>query len=343
MLLLIGMNHRTAPLRVRERIGFREDNLERYIPLLCSCGGVEEAAMLCTCNRMEIYARVDRIEKGVASITDFIADNYQGSDKPHSFLYTFTGKKAISHLFRVSAGLDSQVLGENQILGQVKKTYRVASQVNSTNGFLKLLFHRSISVGKKVRERTEISSGRVSVGSIGVELAKKRLGSLTDKTILILGAGKVSELVVSNLVTRGAETIIVSNRTYERACYLAETLKGEAIRFDEFEEGLRKADIVISSTSAPHYVIKKSLVESVMDKRDKPVVFIDLALPRDVEPRVADLERVTLYDMEALDLVIGENMTQRRGEAKKAERMVREEVEKFMKRLDKNGWNINEN
>ncbi|MFQ5834506.1 MAG: glutamyl-tRNA reductase [bacterium] len=341
MLLLVGMNHRSAPLKIRERIGFNEENSKRFLPLLPRYEGIQETVILCTCNRMEIYAWVKHIKVGMTSIKYFIAKNYLGRDKLDSFLYTVTGKEAISHLFRVSSGLDSQVLGENQILGQVKKAYGLALEANTANGFLKLLFHRAISVGKKVREKTQISSGRVSVGSVGVELARKTLKSLKDKIILILGAGKISELVVAGLAKEGAKTIIVSNRTYEKARHLAQTLKGKAIKFDKLEEGLKEADIVISSTAAPHYIIKKSLVQKIMDQRDKPLLFIDLALPRDVEPTVADLERVTLYNMEDLDLVIKGNMVERRKKAKKAEEIVKEEVEDFMEKMMKNGWNRN--
>jgi len=337
MLLLMGMNHRTAPLKIREKIGFNENTLERFLPLLSLYEGIQEAVILCTCNRMEIYAWVKQMKAGITSIKDFIAASYQGNEDLDSFLYSFTGEEAISHLFRVSSGLDSQVLGENQILGQVKKAYRVALEANTTNGFLKFLFHRSISVGKKVREKTQISSGRISVGSVGVELAKKTLKSLKDKIILILGAGKISELVVAGLTKEGVKTIIVSNRTYEKARYLAQTLKGKAIKFDKLEEGLKEADIVISSTSAPHYLIKKSLVKKIMSRRDKPLLFIDLALPRDIEPTVADLEKVTLYNMENLDLVIKGNMVGRRKEGKKAEEIVKEKVEEFMKKMKKNG------
>jgi glutamyl-tRNA reductase len=337
----MGMNHRTAPLRIRERIGFNEENLKRFLFLLPTYEGIQEAVILCTCNRMEIYARVHQIETGIGSVRDFIAHNYQGSNELDSFLYILTGKEAISHLFRVSSGLDSQVLGENQILAQVKKAYRLALEINATNGFLKFLFHRSISVGKKVREKTGISRGRISVGSVGVELARKTLRSLRGKIILILGAGKISELVAAGLANEGAKTIIVSNRTYEKACYLTQTLKGKAIKFDKLEEGLKEADIVISSTAAPHYIIKKFLVKKIIGKRDKPLLFIDLALPRDVEPTMADLERVTLYNMEDLDLVVKGNMVDRRKEAKKAEEIVKEEVEDFMKKTKKNGWNTN--
>jgi glutamyl-tRNA reductase len=333
----MGMSHRTAPLRVRERIGFNEKNFKRFLPLLPTYEGIQEAVILCTCNRMEIYAWVEQITTGMASIKDFIAKSYLGSDELDSFLYTLSGKEAVNHLFRVSSGLDSQVLGENQILGQVKKAYRLALEANTANGFLKLLFHRAISVGKKVREKTEISYGRVSVGTVGVELARKRLKSLRNKIILILGAGKISELVAAGLAKEGVKAIIVSNRTYEKARHLAQTLKGKAIKFDKIEEGLKEADIVISSTSAPHYLIKKSLAKKIMDQRDKPLLFIDLALPRDVEPTVADLERVTLYNMEDLDLVIKGNMVERRKEAKKAEEMVKEEVEDFIKKMKKTG------
>ncbi len=336
MLVLIGMNHRTAPLRVRERIEFNEENLEKFLPLLPRYEGIREAVILCTCNRMEIYAWVRQMSTGITSIKNFIAKSYRGDHKLGSFLYTFTGKEAISHLFKVSSGLDSQVMGENQILGQVKKVYRLALEANTANGFLKLLFHRSISVGKKVRERTEISYGKVSVGSVGVGLAKKTLGNLKGKIILIVGAGEISELVAASLAKEGVKTIIVSNRTYGKARYLAQTLKGKAIKFDKLDEGLKKADIVISSTAAPHYLIKRSMVKETMDRRDKPLLFIDLALPRDVEPTVADLERVTLYNMEDLDLVIEGNMVKRTKEAEKAEEIVREEVEGFIRKMEKN-------
>jgi glutamyl-tRNA reductase len=191
-------------------------------------------------------------------------------------------------------------------------------------------------VGKKVRERTEISYGKVSVGSVGVGLAKKTLGNLKGKIILIVGAGEISELVAASLAKEGVKTIIVSNRTYGKARYLAQALKGKVIKFDKLDEGLKKADIVISSTAAPHYLIKRSMVKETMDTRDKPLLFIDLALPRDVEPTVADLERVILYNMEDLDLVVEGNMVKRTKEAEKVEEIVREEVEDFIRKMEKN-------
>lgn len=339
MLLLIGMNHRTVPLSIREKIRFNEENLRRFLPVLRTYRGIEEVAVLCTCNRVEIYAWVKQMNLAISSLKEFLQDNYGGDEKLDPFLCTLTGEEVISHLFRVSAGLDSQVIGESQILGQVKKAYRLSREVNATDGFLKPLFHRAVSIGKKVREKTEISRGKVSVGSVGVELAKKTLASLRDKTILVLGAGKISELVGANLANEGVKAIVVSNRNYQKACHLAQALKGKAVRFDRLEEGLRQADIVISSTAASHYIIKKSMLKQVMDKRDKPLLFIDLALPRDIEPAAADLEGVTLYNMEDLDLVIEGNMVKRRKEAKKAEEMVKEETEEFEKKMKKTGWN----
>ncbi len=339
MLLLIGMNHRTVPLSIREKIRFNEENLKRFLPVLRTYRGIEEVAILCTCNRVEIYAWVKQMNLAISSLKEFMEDNYQGGDKLDPFLYTLIGEEVISHLFRVSAGLDSQVIGESQILGQVKKAYRLSREVNATDGFLKPLFHRAVSTGKKVRKKTEISRGKVSVGSVGVELAKKTLASLRDKTILVLGAGKISELVGANLANEGVKAIVVSNRNYQKACHLAQILKGEAVRFDRLEQGLRQADIVISSTAASHYIIKKSMLKQVMDKRDKPLLFIDLALPRDIEPAAADLEGVTLYNMEDLDLVIEGNMVKRRKEAKKAEEMVKEEAQEFEEKMKKTGWN----
>jgi glutamyl-tRNA reductase len=194
-----------------------------------------------------------------------------------------------------------------------------------------------------VREKTEISSGRVSVGSVGVELAKKTLTNLKDKTILILGAGKISELVVASLAKQGVKAIIVSNRTYQKARDLAQVFKGKAIKFDKLEEGLQEADMVISSTAAPRYLIKKSMVKKIMDGRDKSLLFIDLALPRDVEPTVASLHGVTLYNMEDLDLVIQGNMVRRRKKAEKAEEIVKEEAKEFIKKMKKNAWNRQKN
>ncbi len=342
MLVLVGMNHRTASLEVRERIGFSRKDSEKYLPLLPTYEGIQEAVVLCTCNRMEIYAWVSEAKTGIESIKKFMTKTCRATDNLDSFLYTFVGSRAITHLFRVSSGLDSQVPGENEILGQVKKAYRLALEANTTDGFLKLLFHRSISVGKKVREKTGISYGRISVASIGVQLAKQALRNLRNKTILVLGAGKISELVAANLAKEGVKTVVVSNRTYEKALSLAHTLGGMAIRFDNLEEGLRKADVVISSTSAPHYIFRKSTVKKIMNGRNRPLVFIDLALPRDVEPAVGDLEGVRLHNMDGLDLVIKKNMIGRQEEAKKAEGIIKKEVEGFTRKMKKNTWNKND-
>lgn len=338
---MVGMNHRTVPLRVREKLRVNETSLNSFIGVLRVQEGSAEGVILCTCNRVEVYVWVKQTEAAISSIKEFLKDNYGGDEKLDPFLCTLTGEEVISHLFRVSAGLDSQVIGESQILGQVKKAYRFSREVNATDGFLKPLFHRAVSIGKKVREKTEISRGKVSVGSVGVELARKTLASLRDKTILVLGAGKISELVGANLANEGIKAIIVSNRSYKKACHLAQTLKGEAISFDRLEEGLGQADIVISSTAASHYIIKKSMLERVMDGRDKPLLIIDLALPRDIEPAAADLEGVTLYNMEDLDLVIEGNMVKRRKEARKAEEIVKEEAEEFGEKMERTGWNQN--
>ena len=338
MLLMVGMNHRTVPLRIREKLRVNETSLNRFIGVLRFQEGSGEGVILSTCNRVEVYVWAKQTEVAISSIKDFLEDNYIGDEKLDPFLCTLAGGEVISHLFRVSAGIDSQVIGEDQILGQVKKAYHLSREVNASDGFLKPLFHRAVSIGKKVREKTEISRGKVSVGSVGVELARKTLVSLRDKTILILGAGKISELVGVNLASEGVKAVIVSNRSYQKACHLAQTLKGEAVRFDKLEEGLRQADIVISSTAASHYIIKKSMIKQVMDKRDKPLLLIDLALPRDIEPAAADLEGVTLYNMEDLDLVIEGNMVKRRKEAKKAEEIVKEEAQEFEEKMKKTGW-----
>ena len=341
MLLMVGMNHRVVPLRIREKLEVDETSLNGFIRQLRVYEGNAEGVILCTCNRVEVYVWVKQTETAISSIKEFLEDNYGGDEKLDPFLCTLTGEEVISHLFRVSAGLDSQVIGEDQILGQVKKAYRFSREVNATDGFLKPLFHRAVSIGKKVRQKTEISRGKISVGSVGVELAKKTLASLRDKTILVLGAGKISELVGANLANEGIKAIIVSNRSYKKACHLAQTLKGEAIRFDRLEEGLRQADIVISSTAASHFIIKKSMLERVMDGRDKPLLIIDLALPRDIEPAAAHLEGVTLYNMEDLDLVIEGNMVKRRKEARKAEEIVKKEAQEFGEKMEKTGWNQN--
>ena len=339
MLLMVGMNHRTVPLRVREKLRVNETSLNSFIGVLRVCEGRAEGVILSTCNRVEVYVWAKQTEAAISSIKDFLADNYVGDEKLDPFLCTLADEEVISHLFRVSAGLDSQVIGEDQILGQVKKAYRLSHEVNASDGFLKPLFHRAVSIGKKVREKTEISRGKVSVGSVGVELARKKVASLRDRTILVLGAGKISELVGANLSNEGVKAIIVSNRSYKKACHLAQSLKGEAVRFNRLEEGLRHADIVISSTAASHYIIKKSMLKRVMDGRDKPLLIIDLALPRDIEPTAADLEGLTLYNMEDLDLVIKGNMLKRRNEAKKAEEIVKKEAEEFGEKMKKTGWN----
>ena len=332
MIVLIGLNHKTAPLAVREKIfaGCQEE--KDLLSSLRSINGVGEVLYLSTCNRIEIIASVEETEDAGKSLNDFLAQN--GGLTPTEVancFYEYRGEEAVRHIFRVAASLDSLVMGETQILGQVKDAYRQALAQNATGVVLNRLMHCSFRAAKRVRSETAIAVNPVSVSFAAVELAKKIFGSLTGKKILLIGAGEMAELTGMNLISNGAEEIIVANRSMPQAIALAEKFHGEAVSLDALEEKLIEVDIVISSTGAPAYIVTADLIRKIHHQRKNRLLFlIDIAVPRDIDPAASSLENVYLYNIDNLQDIVDENMNVRKKEAIKAEMIVEEEITRYV-------------
>jgi glutamyl-tRNA reductase len=330
--IVVGLNHRTAPIALRECLAFQEDKLPEALQQANALPTLKENMILSTCNRVEIYGVAREMEKAVFDLENFLSHYHHLSLKEfEKNLYSYTGEEAVKHIFRVASSLDSMVVGEPQILGQIKDAYDIATQTKTSGLILHRLLHRAFHVAKRVRTETKISNSAVSVSSVAVELAKKIFESLERKTVLLIGAGEMCELAAQHLVSGGIEKVLVTNRTYERAVTLAEQFKGEAIPFEEMNLGLRRADIVISATDSPQYLIRHDQVAKVVkDRRQKPIFFIDIADPRDIEPKVGEIENAYLYNIDDLQKVTHENIKDREKEALKAEAIVEEEVAKFV-------------
>jgi len=331
-LLVIGLNHNTAPIEIRECLAFPEDKLGEALSKVHALSSVKEDMIVSTCNRVEIYAATRETEKAVHDLKEFLCQYHGISLKEfEKSLYTHIGEEAVRHIFRVASSLDSMVLGEPQILGQIKDAYDISQQAKTSGLILHRLLHRAFHVAKRVRTETKIAISAVSVSSVAVELAEKIFGTLEKKTVLLIGAGEMCELAARHLVSGGVEKILVTNRTYERAVSLAQEFRGEAIPFEDMTQGLKKTDIVISATNSPQYLIGHDQITKVMRyRKQKPIFFIDIADPRDIEPKVGDMENVYLYNIDDLQKVANENIKDREKEAQKAETIVQDEVVKFV-------------
>jgi len=336
-LSLIGINHKTAPIEVRERIAISREDLPEATRALAAVPGVTECMIVSTCNRVEILAAVDSssADSPTDGLTSFLHRHF-GLDPallaPH--LYEHRDQEAVRHLFRVAASLDSMVVGEPQILGQVKEAFAVARASGTVGGQLEHLLQSAFAAAKKVRSETEIGSNSVSIASVAVELARKIFGSLQGRTVFLVGAGKMSELAARHLVQQGAGAILVTNRTLERARRMAETFQGQVIPFDQLYEAASQADIVISSTGAPHPIFRREHgQEFLRRRRNRPMFFIDIAVPRDVDPEMGKLEGIFVYDIDDLQQVAAAHMAERSREATDAEALIAGEVERFHQRL----------
>ena len=336
-LLLTGVSHKTAPVEVREGLAFREEDLAVALKDLQACPGVSEAVILSTCNRVEITITTEDNADPQATVEAFLADHkpvIAHDMAPH--LYRYEGREAIHHLFRVAASLDSMVVGEPQILGQLKTAYSVAKDAGACSGWLDGLLTRAFSVAKRVRSETGIGQMAVSVSYAAVELARKIFGSLENRTVMIVGAGKMSELTARHLrrSSSGKSHVFVTNRTYERAVEMAKLFQGTPVEYSRFLGMLPEVDILIASSGAPHYILHKEEMQRVISaRRNKPAFLIDIAVPRNIEPSVNDLANVFLYDIDDLQEVVEANLRERHKEAERAEILVLEEVDRMMARL----------
>jgi len=331
-LLVIGLNHSTAPVEVREKITFPGDQDGRVTMLVADVPGVEEVMILATCNRAEIIATAEDASAATERLIEVMGRIHElHPDSFKDFLYVKTDGEAARHIFRVASSLDSMVLGESQILGQVKESYRRATAVSATAAILNRLLHRAFFTAKRVRTETGVGSAAVSVAYVAVELAKKILGDLTNKSVLLIGAGEMAELAARHLSGQVDRPVVVVNRTFENACILAKQLDGNAMSMEQLHDALAAADVVITSTGSCEPLIGPREMKLVMRRRRfRPIFVIDIAIPRDVEPEVNDIDGVYLYNIDDLQSVVDENMGERREEARRGEGIVSEEVEKFM-------------
>ena len=319
----LGLSHHTAPVTVRERFAFTEAAGLEALHKLRSSGLADEAVILSTCNRVEIYAATQAEPRpALAALQQFLLDHHNYREPLNGEIYTLTEPESLEHLFKVASGLDSMVLGETEILGQLKKAYDLALRHKHTGSRLNKAFQRAFNVAKQIRTETNIQRGSVSV-----ELAEKIFDTLSQRQVMVIGAGETSEKTARALLSRGAHSLIVSNRSHERAVALAQELEGRAVHFDEWAAEFGKIDIVISSTSAPHYVLDRQKLAPLMALRaNRPLLLIDIAVPRDVEPEVNFLDNVYLYNIDDLQAIADDYLKQRREEIAVCEKIIREKA-----------------
>ena len=331
----IGMNHETAPIELRERLASESDNTLKALVSMRGLDVVKEGLFLSTCNRVEALFITEEAEEAKRSVVSLMSKlGNIGTEELMTCLYAFEDMDAVKHVFNVASSLDSMVLGEPQILGQIKEAYAQATSQNTSGVILNRLMHRAFHVAKRVRSETDICEAAVSISYAAVELAKKIFHILEGKKVLLIGAGEMAELAAKHLLSNGVSSVMVANRTFERAVEVAERFNALPVSFDEIGSQLLDVDIVITSTASPEYVITRPQVKkSLRKRRNRPIFFIDIAVPRDVEPEVNDLNNVYLYDIDDLQGVIELNMAQRQEAAVKAGRIVEEEVVKYEKWL----------
>jgi glutamyl-tRNA reductase len=343
--VVIGLSHRSSPVEVRERFAFAEAKIPGALQALRESGIAGEAVILSTCNRVEIYAATAlEPARAFVELKQFLVTVHAYDAALGDELYTLSEPQSLQHLFKVACGLDSMVLGETEILGQLKKAYELAFQHKHTGARLNKAFQRAFHVAKHVRTETNIQRGSVSVASVAVELAEKIFSSLGDRAVLVIGAGETSEKTARALLSRGARSIIVANRSHDRAVALAAEFGGRAVPFDDWGAEFQKIDIAISSTSAPHHILDRARLEPLMKARQhRPLLLIDIAVPRDIHPEVNFLENVYLYNIDDLQAIADDYLKLRREEIVKCEQIIAEKVKpllepkSFQPRMDTDG------
>lgn len=331
-IVVVGLSHKSAPIEVREKLNFPESTLPDALRKLMSYEGIRESLIVSTCNRVEIYASVSDSAAGIDRIKQFISD-YHGlsRDALDQSLYVYPDAQGVRHTFRVASSLDSMVLGEAQILGQLKDAFDISLKTKTTSTILNKLIKKAISVAKRVRTETRLAEGAVSISSAAVELAKKIFGDLDGKHVMLLGAGEMAELAAQHLLGNGVKNIMVANRTFERAEELAKEFKGDAIRFEHFPDALVMVDILICATGAPNYVVNPDMVNRALkERRNKPIFMIDISNPRNIDPEVDKIDNVYLYDIDDLQSKVDVNAGGRAKEAEKAEELITLEVETYL-------------
>ena len=328
---LIGVNHNSAPVEVRERLAIPEAQLPDAIRTLVQQPGVEEGMVLSTCNRVELLTST----RQRSDLRGFLRSYFGLSpDALHSHVYEFQERDAVRHVFRVASSLDSMVVGEPQILGQVKEAYAIARGLGAVHSALEALLSRAFAVAKRVRTETAIGSSSVSISAVAVQLAQKIFGSLQDKSVYVIGAGKMAELAARHLIGNGAGTVFFTNRTHERAVQMAEAFGGQAIPFEQLYETVDRADIVLTSTGAAEPLFRREHGERILARRrNRPMFFIDIAVPRNIDPEVNRLDGLFVYDIDDLQAVAASNSAERQKEAERAEEIIEVEVERFASRM----------
>ena len=330
-LVVLGLNHRTAPVEVRERVVFDAARLAPALHDLCARPGVQEGVIVSTCNRTEVYCAVDGSHPRLGN---WLEDYQHTGHDLEDCCYELHGPAAVQHVFAVAAGLDSLIIGEPQILGQLKDAYRAAHDAGTAGPMLNKLFQATFAVAKRVRTETRIGASAVSVASAGVQLARRIFAGFEQHTALLIGAGEMIELTARHLHAQGLKRMIIANRSVNRAQDLAVEFKASAITLDALAEHLPQADIVISSTASPVPVVTfEATKAAILARRRKPMFMVDIAVPRDIEPRVAELEDVYLYTIDDLKQVVDDNLRSRHEEAEEARALVSGEVERFMSSL----------
>ncbi len=334
-IVVLGLNHKTAPVELRERLHFPEKDLPGSLASLSALTGVEECLILSTCNRVELYAVMPGGREAGTALLGFLRDERKApAEALAESCYLHAEADAVRHAFRVPCSLDSLVVGEGQILAQVKAAYTIAAREGATGPVLNNLMERGLHVAKRVRTETGIATAPVSIASVAVDLGRRIFGDLANRTVMIVGAGEMADLAITHLRDEGITTILVANRNYHRAVELADRVGGRAITFDLMRDALVEADIVISSTGAPHLILKREDLAEVIPRRHyRPIFLIDIAVPRDIDPQVNDVDNVYLYDIDDLQAVVATNLATRQQEALRADAIVDREVEQFVQWL----------
>ena len=329
---VVGLSHKAAPVEVREKLSFPEPVLKDALCCMGKLEPVNENIILSTCNRVEAYVTVSEHEGGIERVKRFFLDyhNLEG-ELYYKSLYAHHGREAVRHLFRVAASLDSMVVGEPQILGQLKDAFDHALTNSTTGTVMNRLMKKAISVAKRIRTETKIAESAVSISFAAVELARKIFGDLDGKTVMLAGAGEMAELAAKHLVNNGVKTILVANRTFERAEELAQEFEGRAVKYEDLVPEMVHADILIAATGAPHYILlKKDMERVIKERKNKPVFLIDIAAIRNLDPEINKIDNVYLYDVDDLQSVVESNIKERQREAEQAEEIIEEEINTFM-------------
>ena len=329
--IVIGLSHHTSPVELRERFAFAESKIPEALGKLRESGIASEAAILSTCNRVEIYAVTSLAPaKAFSDLADFLTRS-SGLSAPAGSIYTFAEPQSLLHMFKVACGLDSMVLGETEILGQLKDAYQLAHAHKHTGAKLNKAFQRAFHVAKHVRTHTNIQRGSVSVASVAVELAEKIFSSLPERQALVIGTGETSEKVARALFSRGVKSISIAGRSSERAEALAKEFSGRAVHFDDWAGEFEKIDIAISSTSAPHHILDRAKLEPLMKlRKQRPLLLIDIAVPRDIDPAVNFLENVYLYNVDDLQALADDYLKQRKQEIVECEKIIAEKIKPLL-------------